>query len=37
MAESVLERIQPDTQEAMKAGERERVAALRMIANPLQQ
>jgi len=37
MAESVLERIQADTKEAMKAGERERVAALRMIANALQQ
>lgn len=36
MAESVLERIQADTREAMKAGERERVGALRMLADALQ-
>jgi len=34
---SILERIQADTREAMKAGERERVGALRMVANALQQ
>jgi uncharacterized protein YqeY len=34
---SILERIQTDTREAMKAGERERVGALRMLASALQQ
>jgi uncharacterized protein len=34
---SILERVQADTQEAMKAGERVKVAALRMITNALQQ
>jgi uncharacterized protein YqeY len=34
---SILERVQADTREAMKAGERERVGALRMIASALQQ
>lgn len=34
---SILERVQADTREAMKSGDRERVAALRMIANALQQ
>src|SRR3954453_3697926 len=34
---SILERIQQDTREAMKAGDRSRVGALRMIANALQQ
>jgi len=37
MSETILERVQADTREAMKAGERERVGALRMIANALQQ
>jgi uncharacterized protein YqeY len=37
MSESILERVQADTKEAMKAGERERVATLRMIASALQQ
>ncbi|MBA2521821.1 MAG: GatB/YqeY domain-containing protein [Solirubrobacterales bacterium] len=37
MSESTLERVQADTRTAMKAGERERVQALRMIANSLQQ
>lgn len=38
MAEStILERVQQDTREAMKAGDRDRVGALRMIANALQQ
>ncbi len=32
-----LERVQQDTREAMKAGDRDRVGALRMIANALQQ
>ena len=36
MAESVLEQIQRDTREAMKAGERDRVAALRLVADALQ-
>jgi uncharacterized protein len=36
MAESTLERIQADTRAAMKAGERERVGALRLIADALQ-
>jgi hypothetical protein len=34
---SILERVQTDTHEAMKAGERDRVAALRMLASALQQ
>jgi hypothetical protein len=33
---SVLEQVQRDTRDAMKAGERERVAALRLIADALQ-
>ena len=36
MAETILERIQEDTRTAMKAGERERVGALRMLTNALQ-
>jgi uncharacterized protein YqeY len=36
MAETTLERIQADTRTAMKAGERERVGALRLIADALQ-
>jgi uncharacterized protein len=34
---SILEQVQADTREAMKAGERDKVAALRMIVNALQQ
>ena len=34
---TILERVQVDTRDAMKAGERERVGALRMLANALQQ
>src|SRR5215203_1990338 len=34
---TILERVQQDTRDAMKAGDRERVGALRMIANALQQ
>jgi uncharacterized protein YqeY len=34
---TILERIQSDTREAMKSGERERVGALRMVTNALQQ
>jgi uncharacterized protein len=34
---AILERVQADTREAMKAGERQRVGALRMIASALQQ
>lgn len=34
---SILERVQADTREAMKAGERDTVAALRMLSNALQQ
>jgi uncharacterized protein len=34
---AILEQIQTDTREAMKAGERDRVGALRMIASALQQ
>jgi uncharacterized protein YqeY len=34
---SILEQVQTDTREAMKAGERDRVGALRMLANALQQ
>lgn len=36
MADSALERIQADTRAAMKAGERERVGALRLLADALQ-
>lgn len=36
MAASTLERIQADTRAAMKAGERDRVGALRLIADALQ-
>jgi uncharacterized protein YqeY len=34
---TILERVQADTRDAMKAGERDRVGALRMIASALQQ
>src|SRR3954470_23316347 len=34
---TILERVQSDTREAMKAAKRERVGALRMISNALQQ
>jgi uncharacterized protein len=34
---SILERVQEDTKEAMRAGERDRVGALRLIASALQQ
>jgi len=37
VSESILERVQADTRAAMKAGERERVGTLRMIASSLQQ
>jgi len=37
MSQSILERVQADTRDAMKAGERERVMTLRMIASSLQQ
>jgi uncharacterized protein YqeY len=37
VSESILERVQSDTRDAMKAGERDRVGTLRMIANSLQQ
>ena len=36
MAETILERVQADTKVAMKAGERDRVAALRLVADALQ-
>jgi uncharacterized protein YqeY len=36
MAETILERVQADTREAMKAGERDRVVALRLVADALQ-
>jgi uncharacterized protein YqeY len=36
MAQTVLEQIQSDTREAMKAGERDRVSALRLVADALQ-
>jgi uncharacterized protein len=36
MTETILERVQADTRTAMKAGERDRVAALRMVADALQ-
>jgi uncharacterized protein YqeY len=35
--ETILERVQADTRDAMKAGDRDRVGALRMIASALQQ
>lgn len=34
---SILEQVQEDTKQAMRAGERDRVAALRLVANALQQ
>jgi uncharacterized protein YqeY len=34
---SILEQVQADTRDAMKAGERDRVGALRMLASALQQ
>jgi uncharacterized protein YqeY len=34
---TILEQVQADTREAMKAGDRERVGALRLVANALQQ
>jgi uncharacterized protein len=34
---TILERVQADTREAMKAGKRDRVGALRLVANALQQ
>jgi uncharacterized protein YqeY len=34
---AILEKVQADTRDAMKAGERDRVGALRMIASALQQ
>lgn len=37
MSESILERIQGDTREAMKAGQKDRVSTLRMITSALQQ
>lgn len=37
MSESILERIQGDTREAMKAGRKDRVSTLRMITSALQQ
>lgn len=37
MSEPILERVREDTKAAMKAGERERVGALRMLASVLQQ
>lgn len=36
MAEELLQRVQADTREAMKAGERQRVGALRMLSSALQ-
>ena len=36
MAETILERVQADTKVAMKAGERDRVAALRLVTDALQ-
>jgi uncharacterized protein YqeY len=36
MSETILERVQDDVKTAMKAGEKDRVGALRMIANALQ-
>jgi uncharacterized protein len=37
MSETILERVQADVRTAMKAGERERAAALRMVVDSLQQ
>ncbi len=37
MSQTTLERVQADTRAAMKAGERERVAVLRMLASALHQ
>ena len=37
MSENILERIQGDTREAMKAGRKDRVSTLRMITSALQQ
>jgi uncharacterized protein YqeY len=37
MSETILEQIQADTRTAMKAGEKDRVGALRMLASVLQQ
>jgi uncharacterized protein YqeY len=37
MDSTILERVQADTRDAMKAGDRDRVGALRMIASALQQ
>ena len=37
MSETILERVQADVRTAMKAGERERAAALRMVVDALQQ
>lgn len=37
MAETILERVQSDAREAMKGGERDRAAALRLIVDALQQ
>ena len=37
MSDPILERIQDDTRTAMKAGERDRVGTLRMLASSLQQ
>jgi uncharacterized protein YqeY len=36
MSETILDRVQSDTREAMKARERERVSALRLVADALQ-
>src|ERR1044072_5566597 len=36
MTETIRERAQPDTKAALKAGERERVSALRLVADALQ-
>ncbi|MGH2953478.1 MAG: GatB/YqeY domain-containing protein [Solirubrobacterales bacterium] len=36
MSETILDRVQADTREAMKAGERERVSALRLVTDALQ-
>ncbi len=36
MSESILERVQADTRTAMKAGEKQRVGALRMVTSALQ-
>ncbi len=37
MAETILERVQADTRDAMRAGEKDRVGTLRMLASALQQ